>query len=533
MSALVILVAIFGLLNLAFAGFLYLHSNKNAVITFYVLISVFASLWSISTLLIAAGIPFVYLRYALSGHYVFGYLAYLSFFWFALYFPKRPEHSLLPEIVMSVSTLIFIACIPFTSILFLAIRPAPLLAQAVVFDMPGYIAFILMLSLVFFAGLLILLRRLRSTPEDFGSSGLGRGQIYFALLANFVAGTLGITLNLLLPLFGNFSLFYINPIFVTIALIGIGFYNLLKYHLFNAKVVLTEFFTAGIWIISLIRLASSSNQNDALINGIFFIGFIFFGIFLIRSVLREVEQRERIEKLATELEATNERQEGLIHFIGHEVKGFLTKAQGTFSLMAEGELGPVPESMKPFVERALVDTKDGVESVSQILKASNLKKGTVEYKKEPFDLAVLAKEAVEKARGAAEAKHLALTFEQSGEGFSMTGDAGEISDHVLRNLIDNSVNYTLSGSIAVSLRKEDNKYIFSVKDTGIGIPEEDKARLFTEGGHGKDSQKVNAHSTGYGLFIAKTIVEAHGGTIAASSDGVGKGSTFTVEFPAS
>ncbi|MDE1919073.1 MAG: HAMP domain-containing histidine kinase [Patescibacteria group bacterium] len=70
-----------------------------------------------------------------------------------------------------------------------------------------------------------------------------------------------------------------------------------------------------------------------------------------------------------------------------------------------------------------------------------------------------------------------------------------------------------------------------MKDTGIGITEEDKKRLFTEGGHGKDSQKVNVHSTGYGLFIAKNIVEAHGGTIRAESEGAGKGSTFIVELP--
>jgi signal transduction histidine kinase len=70
-----------------------------------------------------------------------------------------------------------------------------------------------------------------------------------------------------------------------------------------------------------------------------------------------------------------------------------------------------------------------------------------------------------------------------------------------------------------------------VKDTGVGITEEDKARLFTEGGHGKDSQTINAHSTGYGLFIAKQITEAHGGTIRAESEGAGKGSIFVVEFP--
>ncbi len=66
----------------------------------------------------------------------------------------------------------------------------------------------------------------------------------------------------------------------------------------------------------------------------------------------------------------------------------------------------------------------------------------------------------------------------------------------------------------------------------MGSSEEDKKRLFTEGGHGKESQKVNVHSTGYGLFIAKNVTEAHGGTIRAESTGPGQGSTFVVELPA-
>jgi signal transduction histidine kinase len=57
-------------------------------------------------------------------------------------------------------------------------------------------------------------------------------------------------------------------------------------------------------------------------------------------------------------------------------------------------------------------------------------------------------------------------------------------------------------------------------------------KLFTEGGHGTDSRKVNVDSTGYGLFIAKSVVDAHHGRIWAESDGAGKGSRFVVELPA-
>ena len=84
---------------------------------------------------------------------------------------------------------------------------------------------------------------------------------------------------------------------------------------------------------------------------------------------------------------------------------------------------------------------------------------------------------------------------------------------------------------AVSLKRDGTKIVFAVKDSGIGITEEDKKRLFTEGGHGEDSQTVNVHSTGYGLYIAKQIAIAHGGAIRAESEGADKGSTFIVEFP--
>src|SRR3989344_1758646 len=258
-----------------------------------------------------------------------------------------------------------------------------------------------------------------------------------------------------------------------------------------------------------------------------------FGVLLLRSYEREALIRKQVETLAGELQVTNERQETLIHFIGHEVKGFLTKDAGAFAALCDGDFGPLPEGLKPFACGALEESRRGADSVSNILKASNLKKGTVTYAKEPFDLKALVAEAVEKAKPVAEQKGLTLSFMADDASYQMTGDKQQINDHVLRNLIDNAINYTPSGSVVLSLKKPGNMYIFSVKDTGMGITEEDKKRLFTEGGHGKDSQEVNVHSTGYGLFIAKQITEAHGGTIRVESEGAWKGSTFITEFPTS
>jgi signal transduction histidine kinase len=71
----------------------------------------------------------------------------------------------------------------------------------------------------------------------------------------------------------------------------------------------------------------------------------------------------------------------------------------------------------------------------------------------------------------------------------------------------------------------------SVADTGVGIAAEDMRRLFTSGGHGTHSTEVNPESTGYGLYIAKRIVDAHEGHLWAQSGGPGTGSRFIMELP--
>ncbi len=308
---------------------------------------------------------------------------------------------------------------------------------------------------------------------------------------------------------------------------------IVRYKAFDIKLV-----GAQALIVSLIALMGSEfffiqSTTNQILTAIALVVTGVIGINLIRSVKKEVAQREHIEILATELQDTNERQETLIHFIGHEVKGFLTKDAGAFAALVDGDFGKIEDKTKDFVESALAESRSGVNSVSNILKASNLKKGTVTYTKAPFDLAALAADVVQRLKPNAERKGLSLTLsaEPSGAPYMFIGDKENIGDHVVRNLIDNAVNYTPTGHIDISLKKQDGNIVFSVKDTGIGITEEDKKRLFTEGGHGQESQKVNVHSTGYGLYIAKQIVVAHGGTVRAESEGQGKGSTFIVELP--
>lgn len=238
-----------------------------------------------------------------------------------------------------------------------------------------------------------------------------------------------------------------------------------------------------------------------------------------------------LARLTKELEAANRAQENLLHFISHEIKGYLAKSEAGFAAIIEGDYGEISAELKVMAAAALAEVRKGVTTVMDILDASNLKNGTVAFNKKQFDLLKGVEAVVIELRKAAEDKSLGLYLETTLQSLLVDGDEDKIVKHVIRNIIDNSIKYTPTGSVIVKLTKEGTTARIVVEDTGVGITPKDMSHLFTEGGRGKDSIKVNVHSTGYGLYIAKQIVEAHGGHIRAESDGAGKGSRFIVELP--
>ena len=167
-----------------------------------------------------------------------------------------------------------------------------------------------------------------------------------------------------------------------------------------------------------------------------------------------------------------------------------------------------------------------------ILEASNFKKGTLAIAKHPFDLRVTVERVVAELKPDAAKKGLALRFAVPDGSWTIPGDEDKLSRHVIRNLIDNAIHYTPQGFIEVELGRGDSgNIILSVRDSGVGLTADDMSHLFTEGGKGAESTSVNPASTGYGLFIAKEITDAHGGRIWAESGGRGTGSRFFLELP--
>lgn len=196
----------------------------------------------------------------------------------------------------------------------------------------------------------------------------------------------------------------------------------------------------------------------------------------------------------------------------------------------EGDFGPVSPELKPMLQAGYESDTKGANTISEILNAANIKSGKVTYAMAPFDLGQLIEEVAKELEAGAINKGLSLTRELGSEPLMVTGDRAQLIN-VFKNLIDNAIKYTPAGDIHISLTKKDGKVQFEINDNGVGITPEDMKNLFTEGGHGKESSKVNVESTGFGLYIVKNIVDAHKGRVWATSEGAGKGSHFFVELP--
>ena len=182
-------------------------------------------------------------------------------------------------------------------------------------------------------------------------------------------------------------------------------------------------------------------------------------------------------------------------------------------------------------EGGLKSDNEGIQTVDLVLNAVNLQTGIVKYDMQQINFKELVLKISDEMKDRAVLKGLKYEIDIKDGIYNISGDAFWLKE-VVHNLIDNSVRYTEKGSIKIGLERKDNKILFYVKDTGVGITDEDKKNLFKEGGRGKDSVKINIDSTGYGLYTVKLIVDAHKGKIWAESEGENKGSTFFVELNA-
>jgi len=231
-------------------------------------------------------------------------------------------------------------------------------------------------------------------------------------------------------------------------------------------------------------------------------------------VLHDITELRRLERVRRDFVAN----------VSHEFKTPLTAIQGFAETLLGGALDD-KANRKRFVEIIREHARRLARLTDDLLKLSRIEAGRLDLESRPVSVAGLVNGCVETARLNAESRGLRIAVELP-EGLPpVRGDAVQL-DEVLQNLIDNALQYTPSGGrIDVTAYSNGHEVIFTVADTGIGIPESDLERIFERFYRVDAARSREAGGTGLGLSIARHIVDAHGGRIWVES-AVGQGSRF-------
>lgn len=315
-------------------------------------------------------------------------------------------------------------------------------------------------------------------------------------------------------------------------------YSILRYKTFNFKIFSAYIFTFAIWILVLSLLFINDIGYIHVIVPFTFLFLVYLGIQLLRTVRKEVQQREVLESLTDDLEESNEKLKALdklktdfLSFASHQLRTPLTAIKGYSSMLLDGSFGALGEEQTDATKRIFESTNHMVKLVEDFLSASKIEQGGLVYAMEKFDMNELVLDLVTDMKIAAEGKGVALSFDkQVREDTSIvTGDKEKLRQ-VVSNMIDNAIKYSPKGSVHVTISHGKDGVEVAVADNGIGMSPETVAKLFEKFSRG-EAAKIDKSGYGLGLYLAQQIATAHKGHIAATSPGVGKGSVFTLVLP--
>lgn len=395
---------------------------------------------------------------------------------------------------------------------------------------PGIVIFGILIVGLVIAAFTILLHKLINAPRA------GRAAYGLVLAGATITFICHIIFNYILPAFFNQTQYLqLGAIFI-FPMVAFIAYAIVRHHLLNIKVFAAEALTFFLAIVTFGEVIVATEIITIIFQVIVFVLVLVFGILLIQSVQREVEQREELERLNKKVEADNKQLEDLSRFksqllsiASHQIRSPLAAMKGFISLIQAGAYGEINEKVKETLGKVQYSADDLIGLINTLLDMRKVEEGKMEYAFVTEDIVPLVKGIVDGIQPLAMAKKLELTADLPSTPVMANIDREKFKQ-VVQNLVDNAIKYTPSGFVKASLTVGGGKISISVSDSGLGIPAELIPHLFEE--FIRDERvKKEIRGTGLGLFIARKITEAHGGTLTAASPGEGKGSTFTAIIP--
>ncbi len=238
-------------------------------------------------------------------------------------------------------------------------------------------------------------------------------------------------------------------------------------------------------------------------------------------IVHDVTRERRIEKIKSEF----------VSVAAHQLRTPLSGIKWTLRTILDEKEG-ISEEQFNFVEKAYEANERMVNLVNDLLNVSRIEEGRYMYKPKKADLMETIKPIIDSYEEKIKEKGLKFEKKEPKEQLPKLKIDTEKIGMIAHNFLDNALKYTKEGKItfAIELLDKEDKVKLSVSDTGVGIPEDQQERMFNKFFRAANVMRMETEGSGLGLFIAKNIIEAHGGNVGFTSK-EGEGSTFFCTLP--
>ncbi len=249
--------------------------------------------------------------------------------------------------------------------------------------------------------------------------------------------------------------------------------------------------------------------------------------------------QEKIEQATRELRHSNsklqeldESKDEFISMASHQLRTPLTTVKGYISMLLDGDVGEITPQQRKVLEEAFNSSQRMVYLIGDFLNVSRLQTGKFELEAHEVNLTELIGQEVRQMEDGARSRKMKLDYQHPAHDIQASLDENKIRQ-VVMNFLDNAIYYSKQGdTIQIVLSQGGGHISLKVTDHGMGVPVGERHRLFSKFYRASNAKKQRPDGTGIGLFMARKVVVAHGGTMIFETT-EGKGSTFGFRLPVS
>ncbi len=253
---------------------------------------------------------------------------------------------------------------------------------------------------------------------------------------------------------------------------------------------------------------------------------VFFELFCQRQQI--AAQRDELELQAKALRDADRRKDEFLATLAHELRTPLAPLRNGLDMLQRNPDSANAGDLRNMMDRQLVHL---VRLIDDLLDVSRVSQGKIELRKQVLEVADIVRAAAEASRPLIDGSNHALTLDIPSNALWVEGDQVRLTQ-ALSNLLNNAAKYTpAGGKISLVARSDNRQVAIRVTDNGVGIPKDMQAHVFELFAQIDDHLQRSQGGLGIGLALVRQLAEMHGGSVEASSEGPGCGSSFTIRLP--